>query len=569
MSGEYDRLRNLLLTPESSRLDVLEEKLAETNAHFATVPDLLAEDIERNLEDGQRTRLGDALAEATTGSLELAVRRKPETVVNAVYPVIGPAIRRSIAEALREMSDGFDRSMRETFSPRALRWRLEAWRSGIPYAWVVLRQTTRYQVEHLFLIEPDSGLLLGHVTAKGLPELDADAVAGMFTAINQFVRDSVLVDGGGSGIGSAMVGGYHLAVSEGPHARLVAFVRGNPDQHFGVRLDEINEALHAHHGSELLPDGRNGDHESSFLEQSQLDALNPRDQAVAGQQQSQSRILRIVLGVLVLALLVYAILQVRWHLRSSALRDHLAAEPGLVITGWDDGHRNRLKIAGLMDPQAENAVKTWMAAHATDVGVTWDMRSYASLEPAIIRRRVAGRLGLNEANVEYQQSRGVVRLHGEVAFPQWYAATRPGAVQLDSVQLDASALAYPGKPRIDALIGKIESAAITFGSGTAQPDSGMDQKVTDLMHDIDALIAEGQSRGIAFHLKASGFTDEAGNYEQNRSLRQQRSEWLASRAMKALKSPSTMTIDQSAIYILPGSSVRATSLAVEPFPAKP
>ncbi|MBS0199466.1 MAG: hypothetical protein JSR70_03360, partial [Proteobacteria bacterium] len=104
MSGEYDRLRNLLLTPESSRLDVLEEKLAETNAHFATVPDLLAEDIERNLEDGQRTRLGDALAEATTGSLELAVRRKPETVVNAVYPVIGPAIRRSIAEALREMS---------------------------------------------------------------------------------------------------------------------------------------------------------------------------------------------------------------------------------------------------------------------------------------------------------------------------------------------------------------------------------------------------------------------------------------------------------------------------------
>ena len=306
MSGEYDRLRDLLLTPESSRLDVLEEKLAETRAEFATVPDRLAEDIERNVHGGERTRLGDALTEATTGSLELAVRRKPETVVNVVYPVIGPAIRRSIAEALREMSDGFDRSMRETFSPRALRWRFEAWRTGIPYAWVVLRQTTRYQVEHLFMIEPDSGLLLGHVTAKGLPELDADAVAGMFTAINQFVRDSVSVDGGEGGIGSALVGGYHLAVSEGPHARLVAFVRGVPDQHFGVRLDEINEALHAHHGSELLPDGRPDDHESSFLEQSQLDALNPRDQAVAGQQQSQSRILRIVLGVLVLALLATA-----------------------------------------------------------------------------------------------------------------------------------------------------------------------------------------------------------------------------------------------------------------------
>ncbi len=567
MSGEYDRLRHLLLTPESSRLDVLEEKLAETRAEFATVPDRLAEDIERNVRDGERTRLGDALAEATTGSLELAVRRKPETVVNVVYPVIGPAIRRSIAEALREMSDGFDRSMRETFSPRALRWRFEAWRTGIPYAWVVLRRTTRYQVEHLFMIEPDSGLLLGHVTAKGLPELDADAVAGMFTAINQFVRDSVLVDGG-SGIGSAMVGGYHLAVSEGPHARLVAFVRGVPDQHFGVRLDEINEALHAHHGSQLAADGQAGDPEHGLLGQSQLEALNPRNDVAAGKAQGQRKIAQRALIVLAVAALAYVAMQVRWHMRSSALRDHLAAEPGLVITRWDDSHRNRVVVSGLMDPQAEG-VKAWAAAHDPDTRVTWDVRPYASLEPAIIRRRVAGRLGLDETNVQYAQSEGVVRLRGEVPFPKWYAATRPGAVPLDSVRLDAGALAYPGKPRVDALIKRIESAAVVFDSGTAQPSNGMDRKIEDLMHDIDALVAEGQARGIAFRLKASGFTDEAGSYEQNRSLRQQRSEWLATRAMKALKSPSTVTIDQSAIYILPGSGVRATTLAVEPFPAKP
>lgn len=567
MSGDYDRLRHLLVDTESNRLDALEEKLDDATAELGRVPDILAEDIELNLQDGRRTRLGDALAEATTGSLELAVRRKPETVVNAVYPVIGPAIRRSIAEALREMADGFDRSMRETFSLRALRWRFEAWRTGIPYAWVVLRQTTRYQVEHLFLIEPESGLLLGHVTAEGLPELDADAVAGMFTAINQFVRDSVSVDGRDGGIGSAMVGGYHLAVSEGPHARLVAFVRGVPDQHFGVRLDEINEALHAYHGGQLGVDA-GGDPERSFIDQAQLEALNPREQALDGQAQGQRKIAYRVLGVVAVAALVYGVLQLRWHMRSSALHDHLAAEPGLLITGWDDSHRNKLVIDGLMDPQAESA-KTWVATHAADVGVTWNVRPYASLEPAIIRRRVAGRLGLSESNVEYRQTDGTVRLRGEVPFTQWYAATRPGAVQLDSARLDASGLGYPGKPKIDALIRRIESAQVIFDSGTAQPGSGMDQKVGELMRDIDALVAEGQSRGIAFRLKASGFTDEAGTYEQNRSLRQQRSEWLATRAMKALKSPSSVTIDQSAIYILPGSSVRATSLTVEPFPAKP
>ena len=213
MNGEYDRLRQLLLEQERDRMDALQDSVHQATTRFERVPDLLAEDIERSLQDGKRSRLANVLAEATADSLEMAVRRKPQAVVQAVYPVIGPAIRRSLSDALRQMADDLDSALSDTFSPRALWWRLQAWRSGVPYAQVVLRHTTNYQVEHLFLIQPESGLLLGHLTASGLPELDADAVAGMFTAINQFVRDSVAVEGNESGIGSATVGGYRLVVT--------------------------------------------------------------------------------------------------------------------------------------------------------------------------------------------------------------------------------------------------------------------------------------------------------------------------------------------------------------------
>lgn len=144
MRGEYDRLRQLLLQPERERLDALDTSMQRTSARFGDIPDVIAEDIERSLREGKASRLSQALAEATTGSLEIAVRRRPQSVVNAVYPVIGPAIRRSLGEAMRDMADDLDRAVVDILSLRSLRWRLEAWRSGLPYAQVVLRHTTRY-----------------------------------------------------------------------------------------------------------------------------------------------------------------------------------------------------------------------------------------------------------------------------------------------------------------------------------------------------------------------------------------------------------------------------------------
>ena len=83
MNGEYDRLRQLLLEQERDRMDALQDSVRQATTRFERVPDLLAEDIERSLQDGKRSRLANVLAEATADSLEMAVRRKPQAVVRA------------------------------------------------------------------------------------------------------------------------------------------------------------------------------------------------------------------------------------------------------------------------------------------------------------------------------------------------------------------------------------------------------------------------------------------------------------------------------------------------------
>jgi hypothetical protein len=560
MRGEYDRLRQLLLQPERERLDALDTSIQRILARFGDIPDVLAEDIERSFSQGKASRLSHALAEATTGALEIAVRRRPQSVVNAVYPVIGPAIRRSLGEAMREMADDLDRAVVDALSLRSLRWRLESWRSGVPYARVVLRHTTRYRVVHLYLIEAGSGTLLGYVAANGLPDLDADAIAGMFTAIDHFVRDSVSPGGVEGGIGSATVGDYRLVVSAGPDAQLVAFVRGLPSRDFKARLDELNEELHARHL--LIARENPGEAGPRFLEQAQLDDLNRADEYVAAPR--RHRCVYIVLAALVLASLAYVGSGIRWGLQSRDIQDRISSTPGLVISQWDDRRRGTLRIEGLMDPMASDP-RRWIAKHYPGVEVDWRMRAFVSLEPAMVRRRVARRVGLNESMVRYAGG-GVARLQGVVPFAAWHRAIH-AAVQVPGVdRIDSTGLTYPGHARIQRFIEELQASQVRFDSGTVSPSEGMDAVMATMLDRLDRLQSAGAACGVAFRLRTLGFTDEAGSYAQNRNLRQARAEWLAARLFHRLKIPSTITVDQEVVYTFPSASVRATSLFIAPFP---
>lgn len=559
MHGDYDRLRQLLLQPERERLDALDTSVQHTSARLGDIPDALAEDIERSLGQGKASRLSRALAEATTGSLEIAVRRRPQLVVNAVYPVIGPAIRRSLVEAMREMADDLDRAVVDALSLRSLRWRLESWRSGVPYAQVVLRHTTRYRVEHVYLIEAGTGMLLGHVAASGLPDLDDDAIAGMFTAIDHFVRDSVSPGGTEGGIGSATLGDYRLVVSAGPDAQLVAFVRGLPSRDFKARLDELNEELHARHL--LVARDMSGEAGPGFLEQAGLDDLNREGEHPSAQA---PKFVYIVLAALLLAGLAYVGFGIRWGLQSRDIRSMMSSMPGLVVAQWDDSRRGRLRIEGLMDPMASDP-RQWIAQHYPSVEVDWRMRPFVSLEPAMVRRRVARQVGLSESMVRY--SDGIATLQGQVPFATWHRAIHAAQQGAGFHNIDSAGLTYPDHAQIARLIEELQAAQVRFDTGTVTPSEGMDAVMATMLDRLDRLQQVGAACGVAFRLRTLGFTDEAGSYAYNRDLRQARAEWLATRLMDQLKTPSTITIDQEVVYTLPNASVRATSLVVTPFPA--
>lgn len=560
MHDDYQRLRELLLQPEWERLRRLDTRLAQ-------LADLLAEELERDAAAPTApSRLREALSALSGEALDAAVRQRPQSVVAALYPVIGATIRRALVEAMRQVGEDLDRALGAPLSPRTLWWRWLALRGGVPYAQIVLRHSAHYRVEHLFLIQRGNGLLLGYLGADGARALDADAVAGMFSAIHQFVRDAVAGD---DGIGSATVGEYRLAVSESPWCWLVAFVRGVPPSGFVQRLDAISEVLHRRHGAALGDAAQAGQAGAGYLQSVSLATLNP---GVPGWQspraRRQRRYVYATLAALVLAIGVHAGLAARWSAREQRVHDALAHWPGLSLSGWDASRRGQVRIAGLLDPFADDPT-AWLARVHPQVTAQWRLQPFLSLEPLPLRRRMARSLGLPLAMVHGPDADGSLRLVGEVGFADWQRL-RAQPSPLPGLRLETERLTYPGRERIAALIAQMQAIQIAFEPGTTQPRGDMRAALGALIECLRALQEVGAAHAIGFHLAARGFTDDPGGYAQNRDLRRRRAEWLATRLMHELRPPNTLALDEDALATLPHrGSARATSLIVTPFAVSP
>src|SRR5262245_9761000 len=193
---------------------------------------------------GQRDRqIGRALAPTVETALKESIRRNPREIATAIFPILGPAIRKAIAETMAALVRSINSAVEHSLSPRGIKWRIESWRTGVPYPQVVIKHALVYRVEQAFLIHAETGLLLAHATAPGLQVPDADLISGMLTAIQDFVRDSFR-PGEGATLRTFSVGDHTVQVEAGPQALLALVIRGEaPDAVLRKQQDTL-ETIH-------------------------------------------------------------------------------------------------------------------------------------------------------------------------------------------------------------------------------------------------------------------------------------------------------------------------------------
>ncbi|MEP7098260.1 MAG: hypothetical protein ABI748_11395, partial [Dokdonella sp.] len=424
--ADFERLREILIGDERRALDAAHARIEKLENTQNDLAQRLPGALEAVRSGSETRRMANALIEPVELALGTAVKKSPQTLVDALFPIIGPLIRKAIAEALRNLVADLNSAVESSLSPRGLKWRIEAWRAGVPYAQVVLKHRLTYRIDHVFLSARESGLVLQHQSAPDMPELDADAIAGMLTALGDFVSDSV---GGKSGdtLDSFRVGEYLVWVVQGPRANLSCFMRGVPPASLRGLLEQRLEDIHAQFSG--VPDKDLRAAGDVALRHEWLQPTTLLSEAGVASEPTQTRPSRwpALLVVLAIAFAIgwSAISRERWHARIEALRAQLNGHAGFVLTGIEARPWRAVTVHGLLDPDAAPLAPEFGAAELGAVTPTLVTAGYLSSDDAIVARR-AERLLAPPADVRFAVKQGVLTITGN-APSAWIADAREHA----------------------------------------------------------------------------------------------------------------------------------------------
>jgi len=433
----HEELRRLLLIEDYQKLQTL---LAWLEQHQQD-PKKLAQILPQALEDLSQnsTRLTAILAPQIEKGLHSSVSKNPQPLIDSLFPIIGPMIRKSISESLNDMLKSINQLVDQSFSINALRWRIEAKRTGKSYAEIALLRSLDYQVDQIFLIHQETGILLEHLTSPESLHKDGDMVSGMLTAVQDFVTDAFSINDG-SYLSELKLGDFTLILEKGPKASIVAAILGKPPASIRLELQQQLEFLHRDYHDEF--DSFKGD---TTLFDSTIEDLSTL--LVRKKRHKKRPFLRwIVISLALLSLLAYASynswLSYQNHQAWSNLISNLNQQPGILVTS--EGNN---QIQGLADPIIGD-IKSYAIKHKLIDSenhyldsIQWQFKPYISLEPQMVEQRVKRNLILPQG-VHYQYEKGVLLLRGQTT-SQWLQKIQAKLYSIQGVtEIDHSALVF-------------------------------------------------------------------------------------------------------------------------------
>jgi OOP family OmpA-OmpF porin len=514
------QLRSLLLAAEHTQVLEIQERLDDPRTRAEDVGRVLAEAVA--IRTGQDRGLTDSLLPTVEEAIAISVRRHPGVLADGLFPVMGPAIRRSIASTLAEMLESLNETLSRSFSRQGLKWRIEAWRTGKPFAQVVLLRTLLYRVEQVFLIHRKTGLLLGHVSAGGTGVQDADMISGMLTAIRDFVHDSF---GGAEtdALDAFRVGELAVWIEQGPQAALACVIRGTPPLELRSTFAETIEKIHRDQARAL--EEFEGDAAPFERSRGDLEAcLKSQKRESAPRAQTARRFLPLFAGlaVVLLGLGLWTFATIRRNDRWRSYIDRLADQPGIVVTG--SGRRSgRFFVNGLRDPLAADPARMLAAWKLEPRDVVQSWKPYRALDPDIVSARA--RYFLTAPDTISLQVAGGELLASGAAPHRWIAAARMLARTIpDVTSYDDRGVTDTDQAKLDAARKRLESLRLFFARGSSEPSPGEADKLEQAAREIVGLPALASAAGREVRIEVVGRGDSEGSDEVNLPLSHRRAE---------------------------------------------
>lgn len=365
---DLDKLNSLLVGIDKHQANDVIERVQNVQKRGVDVHEVLIDAIIK-FDAAERDLVLEQFSDATSATIKSAIKDDPEQVAGLIYPVMLPAIRAAVADAMRSSTERIDSMFKSKLSPESIKWRLEAKRSGVSYAEVLMRNTMQFGVEQAFLIDRKTGLLMQHVSSLGSSQKDEDAVSGMLLAIERFVNDSFGDDD--EDLKRVTIGERLVYLAHGPSALLACVVKGVPPSDFLTVVQSTLEHIHAREPEVLK--NFSGDRDTLNSINPEMSKLLKYEFAEESDEEgpdfnAKATIAMQCVGILLLGLLTYGWFQGMQEKRISQYVNKLNTHSNIQVFKSEEKSGSWI-LTGIIDPTGVKPSLIEQSAFVNEAGV--------------------------------------------------------------------------------------------------------------------------------------------------------------------------------------------------------
>jgi outer membrane protein OmpA-like peptidoglycan-associated protein len=176
-----------------------------------------------------RNAISHALGSEMGKAIKTQIELEKDAMVDALYPVIGSTISKYMVEVVQSINAQVENALSIEGFKRKIRARLQ----GVSEAELIFTEAVNYQVQAVFLIDKDSGLVIQEAQSDLEHRLESDMIAGMLTAIRSFANDCIA---SGSELDEIDYGDWQIPIEVAGYCYLAAIVKGEPSKQFRQKI---------------------------------------------------------------------------------------------------------------------------------------------------------------------------------------------------------------------------------------------------------------------------------------------------------------------------------------------
>jgi len=258
MDKDFHKLRELILNKEINELNNIisrVEKIEDTHKKDILIDDLskiitdiLSKNIKNNptklysiiypfvikglkeeLNGSSNGELSKTLAPIISSSMKEQVHQQKDSIVDALYPIMGNMISKYVTNAFKEMMVDVNHKLQDTLSSQTIKRKIKSKIYNISEAELILKESNIAKVNSIFLIHKESGMLILDIHRDNNKIEEPEMVASMLSAIKSFINDWISSHDKMSEVSEIEYGNSSIIIESAGSSYLAVVIEGNVD----------------------------------------------------------------------------------------------------------------------------------------------------------------------------------------------------------------------------------------------------------------------------------------------------------------------------------------------------